>query len=95
MSCSACLVLPSDTRDMFWLSRADLNCQFAGIGLVYLADVLTDKDGGTGKVNIGMSVIQIGMMLLQMVFFRGEMRRAAAHAQQQHGKANGAPGGRH
>lgn len=54
-----------------------LNCQIAGIGLVYLADVLTDNNGGTGKVNIAMCGIQIGMLMLQVIFFRGELRRTS------------------
>lgn len=56
-----------------------LNCQFAGIGLVKLADALTGDDGNTGKVNIAMSAITLGMLLLQAVFYRGDMRRTAAH----------------
>ena len=54
-----------------------LNCQIAGIGLIYLADALTAPNGATGKVNIAMSGIQIGMLLLQVVFFRGELRRTS------------------
>ena len=54
-----------------------LNCQIAGIGLIYLADALTAADGATGKVNIAMSAIQIGVLLLQVVFFRGELQRTS------------------
>lgn len=56
-----------------------LNCQIAGIGLIYLADALTAPDGATGKVNIAMSAIVVGMLVLQVVFFRGELRRHSDH----------------
>jgi len=46
---------------------------------VKIADALTGDDGSTGKVNIAMSGITIGMLLLQVLFYRGEMRRSAAH----------------
>ena len=56
-----------------------LNCQIAGIGLIYIVDTLTPPDGSTGKVNIAMSAIVVGMMLLQVCCFRGELRRQSDH----------------
>lgn len=56
-----------------------LNCQIAGIGLISVADALTAPDGSTGKVNIAMSAIVVGMMILQVIFFRGELRRHSNH----------------
>ena len=55
-----------------------LNCQFAGIFYIKVADLLTAKDGSTNKVNGAFCIVLAVCTVAEMLLFRGKLRRAAA-----------------